>query len=249
MKSFSAIFCALLLLTGCDKYPATEAGGQRVATLPVMQDVIARQIPLFDGEWNASIMDNICKVADDTLTVEEFQSWFIKHGVNIKALAAKDPGFRFLAGAGKPALVQACAAWMVASLSAPVQARGDLPEDANLLNEKMSRQTPVVKAIIDNLSNLAAEVSARQDYISEEDFRREVYGQFKTQAPQLVDQALKASFSLKDYYQPGSHEMIYQYRLKDGRMQVLFNGAQWLSAEKIKGRRYWFTFRSTPSTH
>ncbi|EQA6242103.1 hypothetical protein ACX5DB_003777 [Enterobacter ludwigii] len=251
MKFFIPVICSALFLFGCDDTPkkSEEKNGIHIASLPVMQDVIAREVPVFASKWNASVMDKICEVAEGRLSPDQFRGWFSERGVDIQKLAEMDDGFRFVSTADKTMLVQACAAWLVASLSSPLQARGETVNNTDQLTEIMNRQTPVVKAVIDHMASLVAEVSHRSDYSSEEDFRQRVRDKFKNYAPSLIEQALKSKFRLTEYNQPGTNEPIYQYYIKDGRMHVLFNGAQWLGAEEIKGFSYRFTVNKNPFRH
>lgn len=251
MKLYIAVICGAFCLSGCDdtRYESAKTGSLQVSSLPVMQDVISREVPTFANEWNAPVMNKICEVAEESLSLEQFRNWFSERGVDIQKLAEMDTGFRFVSKADKPMLVQACAAWLVASLSAPVQARGETDKNMDQWVEKMNRQTPVVKVIIDHMASLAAEVSNPSGYTSEEDFRQVVSDKFKLHAQSLVDQALKTKFLLADYNQPGRNELIYRYVIKDGRMHVLYNGVQWLGAEQIKGYSYRFSVNQESSRH
>lgn len=245
MKPLLIMVCATLALAGCDNsLSSSEApSAVRVAALPVIQDVIARDVPLFDGQWNAGIMDKICQVASDALSVPEFINWFGAHGVDVQNLAGKDSGFRFIATADKPAMDQACAAWLVSSLFSPVQAWGSAVEEAQAFDRRMEPQTPLVQVVIDNLAKLAATASGKAAYSSEQQFRTEVAGQFKALAPALINQTLKASFNPGQYRMPGSEQSVYRYQLHDGQMQVRFNGTIWLGDNEIKGSKYYFRIK------
>lgn len=74
-----------------------------------MEDVIAREVPVFASKWNAPIMDKICEVAGDSLTLEQFHHWFSERGLDMQKLAEMDAGFRFVSRADKSILTQACA--------------------------------------------------------------------------------------------------------------------------------------------
>jgi hypothetical protein len=239
VKKLLIVFISTLLLMGCDNAEKSvgDIRGQRVAALPLIQQAITSRVPLFDGGWNQNIMGWVCQRASGELTNEQFVRLFQERHVDVQQLAGIDAGFNFISHLDESAAQQTCAAWMAATLLAPVDAYGEAIRNGSDFQHKMVPLTPLVARMLDILADIAARTADRR-YSDENEYQKAVWTLFSEQASEIVDQMLKAKYTRADYFRPGSRSMRYQYQLENGQPLVMYNGVRWLGYGEIKGYRY-----------
>lgn len=242
------VLSTTLSLAGCDNlsmYFAKKQGPRAVA-LPLIQEAIAEKVPTFDGRWNAGIMGQVCRLASGEINKQVFDSWFSQHRVDVNVLAESDSGFNFVAHTDENHAKVACAAWLVSSQLAPLQAWGREADDSDKLNSKLAPMTPLVGQTIELLAQLAASTTDR-DYPSEATYRQTITKAFSNAAPAWITSTFNGKFVLKDYLRPGSNNCRFVYRLSNGQTEVNFNGVTWLGGGKIKGEIYLVNLNKSPT--
>ncbi len=239
MKKLLMVLVGAVLLMGCDNAEKGDgkARGQRVAALPLIQQAITSRVPLFDGRWNQNIMSWVCQRASGELTGEQFTRLFQERHVDVRQLAGMDAGFDFISRMDESAARQTCAAWMAATLLAPVDAYGEAMRDDANFQQKMVPLTPLVARMLDILADIAARTADRH-YADENEYQKAVWALYNERAGEIVDRMLKAKYTLADYLRPGSRSMRYQYQIENGQPLVMYNGVRWLGHGEIKGYRY-----------
>lgn len=239
MKLHNIILTGVIFMTGCDRVSlkVERNHNYNVAALPLIQEAIAREVPLFDGKWNAKIMAQVCQLANGELDGERFRDWFTERGVNVQQLAHSDIGFDFVAKADVTSAKTACAAWVISSQLSPLQAWGQEVDSKEKFNIKMSKLTPLVEQTINLLTRLA-DSTTQVDYSSEQEYQQKVVKMFIHSVPAFINSTLNREFKLNEYYRPGSKSSRYGYSLNDGNSEIDFNGVSWLGDGKLKGHFY-----------
>lgn len=232
MKKFLwSIALGCMLLNGCDRKPEVTIP---VSALPLLQQAVASQVPVFNGHWNKNIMDKVCQLASGEVTQQAFNGWFISHQVDVNQLAIQDPGFKFISQLDSTKAAPACAAWLITSVIDPVKVWGEEINSDAAFQKQYAPLTPIVARTIDFIAALA-KPAGQQRFADTAAYQHAVIQALNKQSSDFIQLALNSRIIVADYQKPGTQSAIYEYRIIQGDPVVRFNGENWLGQGMIKG--------------
>lgn len=233
------------LLTGCEKLTTIlHINDIKVSSLPLIQQQIVSQVPLFKGKRDNAIMDNICAYVSGYNNKDTYQNFYVIHNMDVDALAKSDDGYRYVATADKESLMNSCAAYIASTFFTQQALLGNLPPDTpeNQLQVRLINLTPIALATIKVLAEISAETQGRS-YASLEEFKKSISRRFRAQSETLIAKTFNSDFLLADYDSSGK-ENGYSYNFENGQVGIYLYGEQWLGNGKIMGKQY-FIFLNT----
>lgn len=222
-------------MTGCDTIAAQSPA--QISALPLIEQEIARQVPLFDDKWQKNVMDQVCALASGNISKREFDDFFIKRGVDVQLLATKDSGFYFIANIDQQKAEVSCSAFIISSIITPLSVYGDRLNDDGLYQQQMQILTPLIAKTTEFLAEIA-HATTTGSVSSIKQYQDVVNHYFVSHAAQFIDATLKKDFNSKDYLRPSSTTSIYNYTLQNGISNITFYGENWLSNGYIMGKKY-----------
>ena len=240
------LLLATTLLTGCEKLTSLlHINDVKVNSLPLIQQQIISQVPLFKGKRDKAIMDNICAYVSGYNNKDTYQNFYIIHNLDLQTLANGDNGYRFIATADKNSLMTSCAAYIASTFFTQQALLGDMPADIseNQLKIRLMNLTPIALATIKVLAEISAETQGRS-YASLEEFKKVIGRRFRAESETLIAKTFNSEFLLADYDSSG-RENGYSYSFDKGQVGIYLYGDQWLGNGKIMGTRYFIYLNSS----
>lgn len=239
MKKLHVMLAALvaaMFQTGCKQ---DEAEYAQVPAVPLIQQALESQVPLFDGKPHTRLMELVCSYVAGDVTKEQFAAFFIAHNVDIKKLAQKDQGFQFLSKNDMTGFARGCAAYVVTRFSSwPVFALSeeDSAGDETKLAARLTQLTPVTLDVSRLVQKLAL-ATAGESFGSEEDYKRAVIHKLNDFSVSFV-KAVMHNRTDTETFNMGGKQGGYSYTFTNNSITLYLYGAPWFGSGYAEGERY-----------
>lgn len=245
MKLIKLLLFVLVInygITGCDEKKTTEKSALRqvnyitVSSIPLIQQVLESNTPLFQGKTNANIMRLVCQYVSGDITRETFDEYFISRHVDIKQLAEKDAGFRFLADRDKGNYAKGCASYITSKFfSYEMLILDEKISDADILATRLKQLTPTALKV----SQYIAEIAATQDkqYDSIAAYKKDVESYILVSAKRFITDVTHEKYD-PALYEAGGKESGITYEIRGDSLKIYIYGELWLGQGKAMGSEY-----------
>ncbi|RON43872.1 hypothetical protein [Pseudomonas frederiksbergensis] len=126
MKSiFVGTLITLLALAGYDKFLANRPADVPrnwldIPALPVIHDAIFELSPMFDGQRNTPVMQQLCALARGEVKQEQVNVFLKQQGVDAQTLPKQGSPFSLLINGDQVGQTTACAAYLATTVLSPV---------------------------------------------------------------------------------------------------------------------------------
>ena len=231
-----AVLLAAVLQAGCNDKGAEYA---QVPSVPLIQQAMESQVPLFNGKPHTRLMELVCSFVAGDITREQFAAFFIAHNIDVKALASEDPGFALIAKGDMPDLAQGCAAYIITRFSSwPVFAMSENESitDEEKLSERLTKLTSTTLEVSAYVAKLAM-LTSQTRYESIPEYKHEVAEKMSGSAQEFVKKVMhqKADVSAFD---TGGKKGGYAYSFTHNSIALYLYGALWFGNGKAQGSEF-----------
>ncbi|MBM7059639.1 hypothetical protein JQX08_02870 [Pseudomonas sp. UL073] len=254
------LLCGLLAVAGCRSEQPGAAGLHGwIATpaLPIIQDAVFSLSPLFNGQRNTAVMEQVCQLAAGEISQQDVNTLLAQQGVDPAQLPHSGDPLALLVNGDKAAQTTACAAFLatapllpvavdsfLASVAAPSAA--DQPASAPRLAQVLPIKIAEARANAEIFAQIAVDLQRRPG-LSVHEYRQQASQLFARLAPtylQRVKQQMPgkaANYRLtrldaEGFAFTGAREVRFEYGA-DG-LLLHQHGVLWYGAGKLMGTDY-----------
>lgn len=250
MKKIWALFFLgeFLFVVGCDVKKITNkpilrhANYISVSSVPLIQQVLEKNTPLFQGRTNANIMKLVCQYVSGDIPKETFDEYFKSRHVDIAKLAEQDHGFRFLANQTKGNYEKGCASYIASKFfSYEMLTLDENISDIDTLTSRLKQLTPTVLKVSHYIAEIAAVKNKKYNSVSE--FKGDVEYYISMNSKEFIYNVMHEKYE-PTMYSIGGGESGITYEIKGDGIRVYIYGELWLGQGKAMGTEYKVSIKS-----
>lgn len=207
-----------------------------VSSVPLIQQVLEGNTPLFQGKTNNKIMEMVCQYAAGDISRETFDSYFESHNVDIDKLSQKDPGFKFLADKSITNYERGCASYINSKFfSYELLSQSEKLTDTDTFSKRLKQLTPTALLVSHYIAEIAA--THNKSYDSIQSFKYEINDYIAKTAKVFIMDVMHAKYT-PELYDYGGKESGITYEVKGDRINLYMYGSLWLGQGKAMGTDY-----------
>lgn len=207
-----------------------------VSSVPLIQQVLEQNTPLFQGKANNNIMEIVCLYAAGDITRESFDDYFSSHNIDINKLSSKDPGFKFLANKSMINYERGCASYISSKFfTYELLSQSEKITDTVTFEQRLKQLTPTALLVAHYIAKIGA--MHNKNYDSVQSFKNEVDDYISKTAKVFIMDVMHAKYNLK-IYDYGGKESGITYEVSGDRINLYMYGSLWLGQGKAMGTDY-----------
>lgn len=213
-----------------------------VSSVPLIQQVLESNTPLFQERTNTKIMELVCQYVAGDISKESFDDYFTSRHVDIKKLAQQDAGFQFLADRTEGNYETGCASYIASKFFS----YGMLTLDENItntetLNIRLKQLTPTALKVAHYIAEIAS--ANNQKYDSIDEYKSDVKSYISMSAKRFITSVMHDKYD-PTLYGLGKKEPGITYEIKGDSFRLYIYDELWLGQGKAMGTEYKVSIKS-----